>query len=62
MITGVSNLQKKFRIWRANIPRSSTNMRDRIRNPWINLKLTKVMNEANSYKTTLHDLIVYYHI
>src|SRR5699024_8551102 len=27
-----SNLKKKFRIWRANIPRSISNRRDRMRN------------------------------
>lgn len=52
-----SNLKKKFRIWRANIPRNN-NGRDRIRNPWIYLKLS--MEEENTDKTILHDLMVYY--
>lgn len=54
----VSNLKKKFRIWRANIPRDTVNSRDRIRNPWIYLKLAK--NTANTYKTILHDVTVDY--
>ena len=36
-----NNLQQKFRIWRTDIPRDSTNILDRIRNPWIRLKLWK---------------------
>lgn len=51
-----STLKKKFRIWRANIPRDMSNNRDRIRNPWIFLKLG--MNASNTYKTELHDIIV----
>lgn len=53
-----SPLKEKFRIWRANIPRDSTNNRDRIRNPWIYLKLE--MNDNNIFRTELHDLLVYY--
>lgn len=62
-----SNLKKKFRVWRANIPRNTTNQggdsthrytRDRMRNPWLYLKLTK--NIANNYRTELHDLVVDY--
>ena len=36
-----SNLKKKFRIWRANIPRDDSNKRDRIRNTWAKIKLHK---------------------
>ena len=63
-----STLKKKFRIWRANIPRNNTNQggsslknysRDRMRNPWLYLKLAK--NTANTYKTVLHDLVVFYY-
>ena len=45
-----SNLKKKFRIWRANIPRNTSNKggsgtvsyrRDRMRNPWLYIKLSK---------------------
>lgn len=53
-----SNLKKKFRIWGAFIPRDEANHRDRIRNPWIYLKLS--MNEVNNYRTEFHDLIVRY--
>lgn len=53
-----SNLKKKFRIWRANIPRDASNGRDRIRNPWTYIKLSK--EENNTDKTVLHDLIVTY--
>ena len=53
-----SNLKKKFRTWRANIPRDSSNYRDRMRNPWLYLKLSA--NRENTDKTVLHDLVVQY--
>lgn len=53
-----SNLKKKFRIWRANIPRAKANGRDRMRNPWLYIKLS--MEEENVNKTVLHDMMVYY--
>ena len=53
-----SNLKKKFRIWRANIPRAKANGRDRMRNPWLYIKLS--MERENVNKTVLHDMIVHY--
>lgn len=53
-----STLKKKFRIWRANIPRDKSNNRDRIRNPWAYLKLSK--EKENTNKTILHDMVVSY--
>lgn len=53
-----SDLKKKFRIWRANIPRSKANGRDRMRNPWLYIKLS--MEKENTNKTILHDVIVHY--
>lgn len=53
-----SPLKKKFRIWRANIPRAKANGRDRMRNPWLYIKLS--MEEENVNKTVLHDMIVHY--
>ena len=53
-----SSLKHKFRIWRANIPRSDTNKMDRMRNPWLYLKLS--MEKPNFNKTVLHDMLVYY--
>ena len=53
-----SNLKRKFRIWRASIPRDKSNNRDRIRNPWTNITL-KAVNPKNT-KTELHDLVVSY--
>jgi hypothetical protein len=50
-----SNLRRKFRTWRANIPRDG---RNRIRNPWIYLKLE--LDNTNNYKLILHDIIVSY--
>ena len=66
-----STLKKKFRIWRANIPRNNTNKfgdslhnysRDRIRNPWVYVKLgvEKQANYSKNKKMILHDLIIDY--
>lgn len=53
-----SELKKKFRIWRANIPRDKSNGRDRMRNPWLYIKLS--MEGENTNKTILHDMVVHY--
>lgn len=53
------NFERKFRVWRVDIPRDSSNNRDRIRNPWIYLKLHK--NATNNCKTVFHNLIVKYY-
>ena len=53
-----SELKRKFRIWRANIPRAKSNGRDRMRNPWLYIKLS--MENENTNKTILHDMIVHY--
>lgn len=58
MLGKPSNLKRKFRIWRANIPRAKANGRDRMRNPWLYIKLS--MEEENVNKTVLHDMIVHY--
>lgn len=54
------NYEKKFRIWRVDIPRDLTNRRDRIRNPWAHIKLSKNSNEDNS-KMVFHNLLVKYY-
>lgn len=53
-----SSLKKKFRIWRANIPRAKDNGRDRMRNPWLYIRLS--MEKENTDKTILHDMMVHY--
>ena len=62
-----SPLKRKFRIWRANIPRANTeingipaNNRDRIRNAWAYVKLT--MDQENTYSMRFHDLSIGYYI
>lgn len=49
------NLRRRFRDWNAEIPRQG---RNRIRGPWIKLKLN-FENNTNK-KLILHDLIVQY--
>lgn len=53
-----SELKRKFRIWRTNIPRDESNRRDRMRNPWLYIKLS--MERENTNKTILHDMVVHY--
>lgn len=54
-----ANLQKKFRIWRIQIPRNKNSI-DRIRNPWC--KITLGSNGTGPKKAVLHDLNVQYYI
>ena len=60
-----SPLKKKFRVWRANIPRFNVdwngikaNKLDRIRNTWAYIKLSR--NKENTDKMVFHDLTVKY--
>lgn len=59
------DISKKFRIWRADIPRTGEHNLDRMRNPWIYLKLSKENindnNKVYSDKFILHDLKVHYY-
>ena len=55
-----SPLKRKFRVWRANIPRDISNNRDRIRNTWAYIKLEH--SNPSNYKTEFHDLMVHYFI
>ena len=54
------NFEKKFRVWRVDIPRDEANGRDRIRNPWIYLKLSK-SEPSDKSKMVFHNLIVKYY-
>jgi hypothetical protein len=54
------NLEKKFRIWRIQIPRDSTRILDRIRNPWC--KITLERSALDSRKAVLQDLNVQYFV
>ena len=58
-----SNIKKKFRIWRIDVPRDSTHINDRIRNPWCYIKLgARAANAARDRKMILHDLSVQYFV
>ena len=63
------SLQKKFRIWRIQIPRAKklknnqyvlTN--DRIRNPWCKITLGRKNNDENQQKAILQDLNIQYYL
>ena len=51
------NIRRKFRNWKAFVPREG---RDRIRNPWIFLKLQ--LTNTENYKMVLHDINILYSI
>ena len=53
------NLRRKFRDWNATLPRNN-GTRQRIRNPWVYLKLQ--LDNNSNYKMILHDIIVDYTI
>jgi hypothetical protein len=55
-----SNLKKKFRIWRMQIPRDAGNKIDRIRNTWAKIKLGMDKDKSNNLNMTLHDISVQY--
>lgn len=62
-----SPLKKKFRVWRANVPRANTdwngvkaNKMDRIRNTWAYIKLA--MNKENTDRMEFHDMVVHYFV
>lgn len=59
---GLSNLKKKFRIWKAFIPRDRNTLRDRIRNTWTRVKLERIPKYSNNCKTVLHDITIYYNV
>lgn len=54
-----SSMRKKFRVWRALVPRKKGS-RERIRNPWA--KITLGMKNPDTKLTILHDLNVGYTI
>ena len=56
----MSKAKPKFRIWRADIPRDTKEGRglNRIRNPWIMIKLSKENNTDK--RMEFHDLLIKY--
>lgn len=54
-----SNLRRKFRDWKVQLPREQ-GTRNRIRNPWVFLKLQ--LDNTDNYKLVLHDIIISYTI
>lgn len=52
-----NNIKRKFREWRAQIPRNA-NSRDRMRNPWVFLKLE--LDTTDNSRFVLHDVIINY--
>lgn len=61
----IKHLKKKFRIWRSDIPRDGDTVEkhgfamDRMRNPWIHLKLAN--NSPDNSKMIFHNMSVTYY-
>lgn len=68
----ISNISRKFRIWRCDIPRDNASVpdslglprikpryMDRMRNPWIYMKLMKNADESMN-RTEVHDVLLKY--
>lgn len=60
------DVRKKFRVWRADIPRDSNDSLglDRIRNPWVFLKISKsfgTTDDLNRMRMEIHDMVVKYY-
>lgn len=55
---GDTNLQKKFRIWRIQIPRGH-NSRNRMRNPWCKISLKS--DGTSLHKAVFHNLNIQYY-
>ena len=54
------NIKPKYRLWRAEIPRDSVNKLDRIRSPWVRLKL--VLHNTHKLRQLIHTISVNYTI
>ena len=57
-----SNFKQKFRVWRADIPRDGNKKLagNRLRNPWLNFKLSKSTNNLPNELMTFHNITVQY--
>lgn len=58
---GISDIKKKFRMWRVNSLRDSRNILDRIRNNWMRVRL-EGGEKQQSYKVLIHDIQVDYFV
>ena len=56
-----STLARNYRIWRCDIPRDNTHRMDRMRNPWVYLKLMKKA-EGSPKRTEIHDILMTYFV
>lgn len=53
------NFNKKFRLWRVDVPRDKHSLRDRIRNPWMMLELSN--DKEHNNRMVFHNLLVKYY-
>ena len=56
----LSDLQKKFRVWRIQVPRDKDNPLNRINNTWAKFTLKKY--KSGKERTVLHDAMVGYYV
>ena len=57
-IVEIFNIKPKYRLWRAEIPRDTVNKLDRIRSPWVRLKLT--LHNTKKLRQLIHTISVNY--
>lgn len=62
MIDSSSPLNRKFRIWRCDIPRNNKGGKplDRMRNTWLKVKLTKTLD--TDHRVEIHDMVMTYYV
>ena len=59
------DIQRKFRVWRLDIPRDKVSNDNpyglnRMRNPWLFIKLTKNNDDENTQRMEFHNMDVTY--
>ncbi len=62
VVDSSSPLNRKFRIWRCDIPRNNKGGKplDRMRNTWLKVKLTKTLDTG--HRVEIHDMVMTYYV
>lgn len=57
-----NTLKKKFRVWRWQIPRDSSNNRDRIRNTWTEIRMMKDNRNKDNRQNKIYNISTVYYV
>lgn len=60
--SGTNTLKKKFRVWRWQIPRDSSNNRDRIRNTWTEIRMMKDNRNKDNRQNKIYNISTVYYV